>query len=98
MLKLKIKIKCWHLFSIISKGYKLIRNNLETGRYRMLNHKKDSPNPKRFKLLKSSAKRINIDGLNTIKYMVISVNLEPLFTKVIVSYEQSIYTKTKENY
>ncbi|RNA38603.1 beta-1-4-N-acetylgalactosaminyltransferase bre-4 [Brachionus plicatilis] len=74
------------------------RNNLETGRYRMLKHKKDSPNPKRFKLLKSSIKRSNIDGLNSIRYVLISVNFEPLFTKIVVSYDESLYTRSKANY
>ena len=84
------------MLRIISKGYKLIRNNMRTGRYHMLTHDKDFPNPKRFKLLKSSIKRMYTDGLNSIKYLLISVNFEPLFTKIVVSYDESNYIKSKK--
>ena len=43
----------------------------------------------RFNLLKTSDKRIDQDGVSSLKYEVISIIKTKLFTKIMVSYNQN---------
>lgn len=59
-------------------------------RYKMVRHTKDQPvNQKRFKLLQSSKSRMSTDGLNSIHYNVLKVELRPLYTWILVSISQA---------
>ncbi len=49
----------------------------------------------RFNLLKTSDKRIDQDGVNSLKYDVTSIIKNKLFTKIIVNYDQSEIQKNK---
>ena len=55
----------------------------------MAKHAKDKPNPERFKLLKSSDKRIDQDGVSTVRYEINSVFKNALFTRIVVSYNET---------
>nr|CAG4645725.1 EOG090X0AZ6 [Lynceus sp. MCZ IZ 141354] len=53
-------------------------------RYSMLTHKKASPNPERYKYLKTGLKRANSDGLNSLKYKRLDLVLKRLYTWILV--------------
>ena len=74
----------------MKKGYKIIRYPLDIGRYYMTKHSKDKPNPDRFRLLKTSESRLDQDGVNNLKYEVVSFNKNFLYTKIIVDYNQNM--------
>lgn len=67
------------------------RYPLAIGRYTMAKHERDKlnkPNPDRYKLLQTSDKRIDTDGVNTLKYEVKSIVKNRLYTKIVVDYDQ----------
>lgn len=77
---------------VIKKGYTVSRYPLEIGRYTMAKHGKDThnkPNPDRYKLLKAAGKRIDNDGINSLKYKTELVEKNLLFTRIVVSYNQA---------
>lgn len=53
-------------------------------RYKMLSHKKDTPNPNRFKTLYEGKKRFMKDGANSCKYRVLDLQLRKLYTWINV--------------
>eukprot|EP00096_Caligus_rogercresseyi_P001154 TRINITY_DN1180_c0_g1_i1.p1 TRINITY_DN1180_c0_g1~~TRINITY_DN1180_c0_g1_i1.p1 ORF type:complete len:386 (-),score=117.25 TRINITY_DN1180_c0_g1_i1:655-1812(-) len=53
------------------------------GRYKMLKHAKDAPNPERFKMLFSGVKRIDSDGFNSLKYKVLKMERYKLYTWIL---------------
>ena len=55
----------------------------------MAAHSKDKPNPKRFLLLNESESRMDRDGVNNLKYEVVSLIKTKLFTKILVTYDES---------
>jgi hypothetical protein len=59
----------------------------------MLGHVKDKPNPNRFKLYKKSKLRMNSDGLSSLKYYVIKIEKEKLYTKIFVYYNENLLMK-----
>lgn len=82
---------------VIKSGLKVSRYPLEIGRYFMAKHKKDKPNPQRFKLLSNANKRIVEDGISNLKYEVKSIEKNALFTKILVYYNQTaIFKKNKK--
>jgi hypothetical protein len=71
------------------RGYKVSRYPLAIGRYHMAKHSKDKPNPERFRLLESSQKRMNIDGIASLDYELVAVNRNKFYTKVTVNYDKN---------
>ena len=54
-------------------------------------HKKDSPNPERFKMMDSSRRLMSdkLEGLNTIKYKLLNKTRNYLFTHFLVYYNKT---------
>ncbi|KAG8190279.1 hypothetical protein JTE90_025792 [Oedothorax gibbosus] len=69
---------------LLLKQMKIRRWAPEMSRYTMLYHKKEVPNPLRYKLLNSVKERMDKDGLNTLDYKILSTDLHPLYTRVLV--------------
>ncbi|CRK89216.1 CLUMA_CG002975, isoform A [Clunio marinus] len=65
-------------------GYHIARYPVNIARYTMLTHKKEKANPKRYEKLVTGANRFNTDGLNSLKYKLLSVELRPLYTWIYV--------------
>ena len=80
---------------IHAKGYKISRYPMNVARYSMITHKKDTPNPERYKLLNSGVKRMSWDGINSLKYKVIKIDKAKLFTRIIVSINEKEVMKAK---
>ena len=78
---------------VVNKGYNVSRYPFEIGRYYMIKHRKDKPNPIRHTLLKTSNKRMIEDGISTLKYEINSLFKNILFTKFLVSYNQNEIVK-----
>ena len=57
----------------------------------MSEHKKDSPNPERFKMMDSSRRLMSdkLEGLNTIKYKLLNKTRNYLFTHILVYYNKT---------
>jgi len=58
------------------------------GRYHALAHEKQEPNPERYNLLQSSFYRFSTEGLNTLNYVVKSLEILPLFTYFLVDLDE----------
>lgn len=69
---------------IHAKGFKISRYPMSVARYSMITHKKDTPNPERFRLLNKGVSRMKWDGLNSLKYRVVNVVRSKLFTRIVV--------------
>ena len=67
-------------------SFKILKPHKPFGRYLMLSHKPDIPNPSKNELLGNASRRFKIDGLNSIKYKVVSTIRTPLYTKFMVHY------------
>ncbi|XP_057705047.1 beta-1,4-galactosyltransferase 3-like [Corythoichthys intestinalis] len=68
-------------------GMKLVRPPTAFARYKMIVHKRDkgnAPNPNRMNLLKQTRKNWQSDGLNSLKYKLLSKKLEALYTNLTV--------------
>ncbi|XP_066990638.1 uncharacterized protein [Macrobrachium rosenbergii] len=65
-------------------GYFISRYPANIGRYTMLSHRKDEPNPRRYQYLYDGKKRFKSDGLNSAKYKALDVQLRRLYTWVYV--------------
>jgi len=62
----------------------IIRFSPEISRYYMLPHKEEAKNPGRFSILEAAENRIEDDGLNSLKYEVLTFNPMPLYTYIVV--------------
>ncbi|XP_021352584.1 beta-1,4-N-acetylgalactosaminyltransferase bre-4-like [Mizuhopecten yessoensis] len=70
------------------------RQSIAIARYRMIKHlheRSNAPNPIRFQLLKNAIRRINSDGLNTLKYRVLHKKEEKLYTNITVEIKKEDY-------
>ncbi|XP_047498731.1 beta-1,4-N-acetylgalactosaminyltransferase bre-4-like [Penaeus chinensis] len=65
-------------------GFFISRYPANIGRYTMLSHKKDEPNPRRYHYLYDGKKRFKSDGLNSVKYRTLDLQLRRLYTWVYV--------------
>ncbi|XP_064120455.1 uncharacterized protein LOC135225154 [Macrobrachium nipponense] len=65
-------------------GFFISRYPANIGRYTMLSHRKDEPNPRRYQYLYDGKKRFKSDGLNSAKYKALDVQLRRLYTWVYV--------------
>ncbi len=81
---------------VVAKNLNVSRAPLDIGRYMMAKHKGDSlnkANPIRFRLLKTSEMRVDIDGLTSVEYEVTSLVKRRLFTTININYEELEITK-----
>ncbi|XP_069141426.1 uncharacterized protein [Argopecten irradians] len=60
----------------------------DVSRYKMLSHKKEHGNPDRFHLLQGSKKRWQKDGLNSLKYSRVKLELRKLYTYLLVDVDE----------
>lgn len=70
-------------------GLFISRYPANIGRYTMLSHKKDVPNPRRYQYLYEGKKRFKTDGLTSAKYGALDVQLRRLYTWVYVDIHPS---------
>ncbi|VDI41407.1 beta-1,4-galactosyltransferase 1 [Mytilus galloprovincialis] len=76
---------------IKNAGYKVIRYAREIARYKMIKHGTDTgnkANPGRFKMLKDSKKYFKTDGINSLKYKVLKIEFNHLYTRVVVDIDE----------
>ena len=79
---------------IVKHGYQITRYPLEIARYSMATHEKDkNQNPKRFQLLNSAKQRSDKEGLNSIKYDVVKIVSNFLYTRLYVKYDEELIMK-----
>jgi hypothetical protein len=64
----------------------------------MLGHVKAEPNERRWEIFKTSRLRMNNDGLSSLKYYVITIQKEKLYTKIFVYYNENLLKKEAEFY
>ncbi|KAL8575035.1 hypothetical protein ACOMHN_063567 [Nucella lapillus] len=82
------------LYRVQARGMKVVRYPGKIGRYDMFKHNRDhgnAPNPVRFKLLQSTAMRMDQDGLNSLQYNVTSVGVHPLYTWIRIALDPKQY-------
>ncbi|XP_060082044.1 beta-1,4-N-acetylgalactosaminyltransferase bre-4-like [Ylistrum balloti] len=80
-----------------TEGYTVERYSMNIARYRMIKHEHESSiaqNFSRFGLLKKANKRYKTDGLNSLKYQVLNITYNKLYTMVSVLVKQSDYKMT----
>ncbi|XP_066595089.1 beta-1,4-N-acetylgalactosaminyltransferase bre-4-like [Prorops nasuta] len=65
---------------IKARGLHISRYPPNVARYKMLTHKKEKANPKRYEYLKSGKKRFATDGLNNLRYEVVDKQKPKLYT------------------
>ena len=63
-------------------GYE--RPNINIAHYKMLKHSGSVKNPKRRQLLKKAATRYMYDGINNVKYKLLSVHMYKMFTHFLI--------------
>ncbi|KAK5641726.1 hypothetical protein RI129_010273 [Pyrocoelia pectoralis] len=63
------------------------RYPLTIAKYTMLTHKKDRPSPHRYEVLRSGQKRFTKDGINSLKYTLVEVKQNLLYTWLLVKLE-----------
>ncbi|GFS10351.1 beta-1,4-galactosyltransferase [Elysia marginata] len=76
-------------FRVRSHDMKIARYTLDIARYTMIRHAKEDKNDSRRKLLKEGRTRIHQDGLNSLQYERVQLDLRPLFTLIQVKVNQS---------
>nr|CAD7597795.1 unnamed protein product [Timema genevievae] len=69
-------------------GYHISRYPANVARYKMLTHRKQRANPKRYEYLNTGRKRFSTDGLNSLRYRVKDLHLHKLFTHFVVELEK----------
>ncbi|KAH9514668.1 hypothetical protein Btru_023223 [Bulinus truncatus] len=73
---------------MVNKNFTILRYPIETARYSMIKHARDKGNelnPFREAILKSAIARHEIDGLNSVRYKVLNITSERLYTWITVS-------------
>jgi len=65
-------------------GYKISRYRSQVARYYMLKHKKDTPNPDRYKKLYKGRQRFKSDGLSNLQYKVAKREFRKLYTWLLI--------------
>ncbi|XP_068229189.1 beta-1,4-N-acetylgalactosaminyltransferase bre-4-like [Palaemon carinicauda] len=70
-------------------GLFITRYPHEIGRYTMLKHKKEKPSGTRFTSLTNGTSRYLTDGINSVKYDILDVQLRPLYTWISVNFTRS---------
>ncbi|KAK3792598.1 hypothetical protein RRG08_009956 [Elysia crispata] len=75
-------------FRVRSHDMKITRYNLDIARYTMMRHVRENKNDRQ-KLLIDGRKRIHSDGLNSLRYERVRLDLRPLFTLIEVRINQT---------
>ena len=57
----------------------------DVAQYYMLTHKKEAPSSARFANLETGAKRFDTDGISDLEYEVLSHELRPLYSWILVN-------------
>lgn len=65
-------------------GYHISRYPSNIARYKMLSHRKQRANPKRYEFLNTGRKRFHTDGLNSLKYECKELKLHKAYTQIVV--------------
>ncbi len=73
---------------VVASGYQISRYSNEVGRYFTNKNERQEPTQNVHKLLSTSVLRMNREGLNTLKFKLISIRRYPLYTHILVSYNQ----------
>ncbi|KAK9303791.1 hypothetical protein QLX08_004658 [Tetragonisca angustula] len=69
---------------IKAHGLHISRYPANVARYKMLTHKKEKANPKRYEYLKTGKKRFSTDGLSNLQYELADVQRPKLYTWLLV--------------
>ncbi|XP_045451475.1 beta-1,4-N-acetylgalactosaminyltransferase bre-4-like [Melitaea cinxia] len=69
-------------------NYHIARYKMSIARYAMLDHKKSSPNPKRYQLLSQTGKTFQKDGLSTLEYEIVSLTRHHLYTHIVANIDE----------
>ena len=69
------------------RGLNITRTSAVVGRYRMLPHRKEYPNSARHSYLSKGSERFKTDGLNSLRYTVLKLLQQKLYTHVIVNFD-----------
>ncbi|XP_026736023.1 beta-1,4-N-acetylgalactosaminyltransferase bre-4-like [Trichoplusia ni] len=69
-------------------NYHIARYKMSIARYAMLDHKKSTPNPKRYQLLSQTSKTFQKDGLSTLEYELVQVVQYHLYTHILVNIDE----------
>ncbi|XP_011238877.1 beta-1,4-galactosyltransferase 2 isoform X1 [Mus musculus] len=78
-------------FRISLTGMKISRPDVRIGRYRMIKHDRDKhnePNPQRFNKIQNTKMSMKWDGIGSVRYRVLEVSRQPLFTNITVDIGQ----------
>ncbi|GLG94437.1 Beta-1,4-galactosyltransferase [Gryllus bimaculatus] len=65
-------------------GFHVARYPANVARYKMLTHRKQRANPKRYEMLYTGRKRFKTDGLNSLRYARKELNLYHTYTRLLV--------------
>jgi hypothetical protein len=65
-------------------GFRISRYPSDIARYKMLKHKKDVPNPDRYKKLYKGRQRFKTDGLSNLNYKRVDLVFKKLYTWLLV--------------
>ncbi|XP_016432223.1 beta-1,4-galactosyltransferase 1-like [Sinocyclocheilus rhinocerous] len=72
---------------LVFRGMKISRPSGDIGKCRMIRHSRDTknePNPQRFKRIVHTRQTMNTDGIKSLRYKVIDIEKDQLFTKITV--------------
>lgn len=75
-------------YRLKKRNYHIARYKMSIARYAMLDHKKSSPNPKRYQLLSQTGKTFLKDGLTTLEYEIVEVSQHHLYTHILVNIDE----------
>ena len=81
---------------VVASGYQISRYSNEVGRYFTNKNERQEPTQNVHKLLSTSVLRMNREGLNTLKFKLISIRRYPLYTHILVSYNQHEIMKNSD--
>ncbi|XP_022196078.2 beta-1,4-N-acetylgalactosaminyltransferase bre-4 [Nilaparvata lugens] len=68
---------------VTRNGSRICRYEYKISKYVMLSHKKQKPSEDRYHLLETGVDRFLTDGLNSLKYSVLSLDKLPLYTRIL---------------
>ncbi|XP_031638935.1 beta-1,4-N-acetylgalactosaminyltransferase bre-4-like [Contarinia nasturtii] len=73
-------------------GFHIARYPINIARYKMLSHRKEKANPKRYEKLVTGTKRFDIEGLNSLKYEVRAFERKVLYTWILAEIKQDSHS------
>ncbi|XP_026060016.1 beta-1,4-galactosyltransferase 1 [Carassius auratus] len=72
---------------LVFRGMKISRPSGDIGKCRMIRHsrdKKNEPNPQRFKRIAHTRQTMNTDGIKSLSYKVVDIDIDLLYTQITV--------------